>query len=82
MCDKGKAVAGFVPKRFIISDEANDKGLIELRSVTIEYNGTAPDLGAYETDGGNIVKTKDKGIIKQAAAKVMWLVYALQSVFL
>ena len=82
LCDKGKAVAGFVPKRFITSDEANDKRLIELRSVTIEYNGTAPDLGAYETDGGNIVKTKDKGIIKQAAAKVMWLVYALQSVFL
>lgn len=49
--DKGEAVDGFVPVRFMTQAEAAQYGLelVEADPVTIEYNDAAPDLGAFES---------------------------------
>ncbi len=49
--DKGEITENFVPARFMTEEEAARYGLelITASPVTIEHNGTAPDLGAYES---------------------------------
>lgn len=49
--DKGEPVESFVPVRFMTEAEAAQYGLnLDVApAVTIEYNGTAPDMGAYES---------------------------------
>lgn len=49
--DKGEIVDGFIPVRFMTQEEAAQYGLelVQGSPVTIEYNGIAPDLGAYES---------------------------------
>ncbi|MCM1522663.1 MAG: right-handed parallel beta-helix repeat-containing protein [Muribaculaceae bacterium] len=49
--DKGEVTEGFVPVRFMTEAEAAQYGLelITAAPVTIEHNGEAPDLGAYES---------------------------------
>ncbi|MDE6418630.1 MAG: right-handed parallel beta-helix repeat-containing protein, partial [Duncaniella sp.] len=49
--DKGEAVDGFVPVRFMTEAEAKQYGLelVTAAPITIEHNGAAPDLGAFES---------------------------------
>ncbi|MCH5244943.1 MAG: DUF1565 domain-containing protein [Muribaculaceae bacterium] len=49
--DAGEVVKDFVPVRFMTEAEATAHGveLITAEPITIEYNGAAPDMGAYES---------------------------------
>lgn len=49
--DKGEITDGFVPVRFMTQAEAAQYGLelVQAAPVTIEHNGAAPDLGAFES---------------------------------
>ncbi len=49
--DMGEVTDGFVPVRFMTEAEAAQYGLelVEAAPVTIEHNGAAPDLGAFES---------------------------------
>ena len=49
--DRGEITDGFVPVRFMTAEEAAQYGLelVAAGPVTIEHNGAAPDLGAFES---------------------------------
>lgn len=56
--DRGEEVKDFVPVRFMTQDQANQYNLelTEAAPVTIDYAGSAPDLGAFETGMENGVR--------------------------
>lgn len=56
--DRGETTEAFVPVRFMTEEEAASYGLelVTIAPVTIEYNGAAPDMGAFESGAPSAVR--------------------------
>ena len=79
--DKGEVTEGFVPVRFMSREEAEKHGLelVTADAVTIEHNGSAPDLGAFES---GVASTGRLYVVSGATEQLVYAGTAIEPVVL